>query len=176
MRNYFHRYKLFLLFLGKFFLSYLVLTAFYQIYLASYREGIDGITSNVAFLTQKIASVLGIELETKSDFLQYQIVYNGNYLARIIEGCNSVSVIILFNSFVIAFSNKVKPTLWYLCIGSFLIYGINILRIICLTVLLDKFPKQEHLLHGVFFPLGIYGFVFVLWIVWVTKIVKYASK
>lgn len=177
LNTYFQQYKPFLLFLGKFFLSYLVLTFLYQGYLSSFGDDImDGITSNVAFLTQKFANVFGIAMSTKLDYLQYQIIYNGKYLARIIEGCNAISVIILFIAFIVAFSGKLKLTLLYILGGSLLIYVLNIFRIIFLTVLVYHFPNQEHLLHGVLFPLVIYGIVFLLWVIWVNKFSGYASK
>lgn len=177
LKSYFQQYQPFLLFLGKFFLSYLLLTVSYQFYLSlSEKEGIDGITTNVAWFTTKLANGIGIPLETKVDALQFQIYYHAKYLARIVEGCNSVSVILLFTSFIVAFSTKIRPVVVYVLLGSVCIYLVNIFRIICLTVLLDRFPSQEHLLHGVLFPLVIYGLVFVLWFFWVTKIVKNASK
>jgi exosortase family protein XrtF len=52
----------------------------------------------------------------------------------------------------------------------------NVLRIALLSVALYYHPDQEALLHGVVFPLIIYGFVFGLWILWVNKFSNYASK
>jgi len=175
--NYFQQYKPFLLFLGKFFLSYLVLTVLYQGYLSSFGDDVvDGITTNVAFLTQKIARVFNVDISTQLDAVQYQIIYHGKYLARIIEGCNAISIIILFIAFIVAFSGKLKVTLLFIFGGSVLIYILNIFRIIFLTILVYHFPHQEHLLHGVLFPLIIYGIVFLLWIIWVNKFSGYVSK
>ncbi|RXR21394.1 exosortase family protein XrtF [Flavobacterium amnicola] len=177
MITYFQQYKPFLLFLGKFFLSYLVLTVLYQSYLATFGDDVvDGITSNVAFLTQKIANLFKIDISTQLDVLQFQIRYHGKYLARIIEGCNAISVIILFIAFIVAFSGKLKVTLLYIFVGSVMIYIFNIFRIIFLTILVYHFPHQEHLLHGVLFPLIIYGIVFLLWFIWVNKFSGYVSK
>lgn len=177
MNTYLQQYKPFLWFLGKFFLSYLVLTVLYREYLSSFGDDVvDGITSNVSFLTQKIANVFGIAIATHPDYLSYQIIYKGKYLARIIEGCNAISVIILFVAFVVAFSGKIKTTILFVLGGSVLIYILNVFRIVFLTVLAYHFPSQEHILHGVLFPLIIYGIVFLLWVIWVNKFSKYASK
>ncbi|MES2811931.1 MAG: exosortase family protein XrtF [Bacteroidota bacterium] len=177
MNNYFQQYKPFLLFLGKFFLSYLVLTVLYKTYLLYFGEGtVDEITSNVAYLTQKISNLFGVDITTVKKLLHYQIMYKGKFTARIIEGCNAISVIILFIAFIVAFSGKLKVTLLYIFGGSLLIYILNVFRIIFLTVLVCHFPNQEHLLHGVLFPLIIYGIVFLLWVIWVNKFSSYASK
>lgn len=177
MKTLFEQYKPFLLFLGKFFLSYLLLAIVYRFYLATVPDdAIDGITANVSFLTTKIANIFGLDIVTKADYLQYQIIFKGKYIARIIEGCNAISVIILFIAFVFAFAGKLKSTVFYIVGGGLIIYFLNIFRIISFTILMYYFPRQEHLLHGVVFPLMIYGIVFLLWIYWVKNYSKYASK
>ena len=105
-----------------------------------------------------------------------KLFYNQQYVARIIEGCNAISVIVLFISFIVAFSGKLIPTLLYIFGGSLLIYVLNVIRIAALSALIFYFPKQESILHGVIFPLSIYGIVFILWLIWVRKFSKYASK
>jgi hypothetical protein len=43
----------------------------------------------------------------------------------------------------------------------------------CLDV---SFPGQVSFLHGVLFPLFIYGVVFILWVIWVSKFSLYAKN
>lgn len=176
MKNYFILYKPFLLFLGKFFLTYLLLTIVYQSYLGRNDDRVDAITTHVAHLTESSAHLMDIQLSTKLDYMCYTILYQDKAVGRIIEGCNAISVIILFISFIVAFSGKWKPTSLFILTGSLLIYILNIFRIIFLVVLLYYYPTQEHLLHGVLFPLIIYGIVFILWVIWVNNFSKYASK
>ena len=77
---------------------------------------------------------------------------------------------------MIAFTGKFKNTILFLVIGSILIHVLNIGRIALLCVGLYHFPQLEHLLHGVVFPLVIYGIVFLLWIMWVNKYSLYATE
>lgn len=98
-----------------------------------------------------------------------RIFYIDRYVARIVEGCNAVSVMILFASFVMAFAGKFKRTLAFILIGIILIHILNLFRIAFLATLLYHYPQHSHLTHGVLFPLIIYGFVFLLWVVWVKK-------
>jgi len=137
---------------------------------------VDGITTNVSKLVMKFSEWFGVSIETKLNYMDYDIIYKGKIVARIIEGCNAISVIILFVAFIIAFSGKLKVTFLYILGGSVLIYILNVFRIIFLTVLVYRFPNQEHFLHGVLFPLVIYGIVFLLWIIWVNKFSGYVSK
>ncbi|MFC4817800.1 MULTISPECIES: exosortase family protein XrtF [unclassified Flavobacterium] len=178
MTNYFQQYKPFLLFLGKFFLSYLLLTVVYWLYLASVDEvKMDGVTKLVARQTEWVLKGIDAEASVVEDkpHNYAQIIYQGKYVARIVEGCNAISVIILFVAFIIAFSGRLKPTVLFLLGGSLLVYFLNIFRIVLLTVLVYHFPEQEHFLHGVIFPLIIYGVVFLLWLFWVNNYSAYAS-
>lgn len=105
-----------------------------------------------------------------------KLFYHNKWVARIIEGCNAVSVIILFISFIIAFTGKFRSTLFFIFSGVVVIHFFNVLRIALLCMAIFHFPKYEHLLHGVVFPLFIYGIVFLLWVIWVNKYSSYAKK
>lgn len=96
-----------------------------------------------------------------------KLIVNDKFVARVIEGCNSLSVIILFVSFVIAFSGSFKSTFLYVLAGSVLIYAVNLIRIAILSIGLYNYPWRSELLHKVVFPLIIYGLVFLLWMLWV---------
>ena len=163
-------------FLLKFFITYSLLVLSYNFYLDSTQQrgsvfSCSPVTQTVAYHTQKLANFLGYnttvyqhEAELSMKFYVGQI-----YAIRIVEGCNSVSVIILFLSFIIAFAGSLKATILYGLVGSFLIYSINIVRILVLSLLLYKFPEYRQFLHGLLFPAIIYGTVFLLWIIWVNK-------
>ena len=177
MKNYLIQYKPFLLFLGKFFICYLLLTIVYNMYLNSFGHNqMDLITKFVATNTEYILKILDNQsyLIAHKNNLYYQIFYKQIYVARIIEGCNGISVIVLFLSFVFAFSRKWKPTLFFMLMGSLIIYTLNVFRIVLLSVLLFHFPQYEQILHAVVFPLIIYGTVFILWVFWVNKFFRYA--
>ncbi|WP_426095933.1 exosortase family protein XrtF [Flavobacterium sp. DSR2-3-3] len=178
MKKYFILYRPFLLFLGTFFLTYIALTFLYQQYLNSFEENkIDSITRMVSENTGQVLHLFTDEYSIEESVEQpyMKLFYEQKYVARIVEGCNAISVIILFISFVVAFSGKLQATLLFIFGGSLLIYALNILRIAALSALIFYFPKQEPFLHGVFFPLYIYGVVFILWLIWVRKFSRYAS-
>lgn len=178
MKKYFIQYKTFLVFIGTFFAAYIALTVIYKLYLNSFEKNtVDGLTNLVSIQVFQLMNLFNPDvLISKNAFDPYlEVWYNQKYVVRIVEGCNAVSVIILFVSFVVAFSGKFKTTLVFILFGIFLIHVLNIIRIASLSVLLFHFPEQEHILHGVLFPLIIYGLVFILWIIWITKFSKYAQ-
>lgn len=178
MKKYFIQYKPFLIFLASFFLTYFILTFIYQQYLGSLEKNkTDAVTKFVSKNTEQILLFFGEEVSVvESDTGSYmKLFFHKEYIARIVEGCNAISIIILFVSFVVAFSSKLIPTLLFIFCGSIIIYLLNVFRIAALTVLLFYFPKQEVILHEVLFPLFIYSVVFLLWLIWVRKFSKYVS-
>ncbi|MBC7847209.1 MAG: exosortase family protein XrtF [Flavobacterium sp.] len=181
MKKYLILYKPFLLFLGKFLLTYLVLTFVYENYLSQFdtkKYETDGFTQLVANQTKDLMLFFNFDANITPNTKEpaINLFYNQRHMARIIEGCNGLSVIILFVSFVVAFSGKTKATILFIVGGSILIHILNVFRIALLSILLYYFPAREHILHGVLFPLFIYGVVFMLWIIWVNKFSKYATK
>ena len=171
-----NKYKNSTLFLVKFFVTYFLLFAIYAIYLN--RNQVKETSFQCAPITVKVAdqtvSILNF-LGYKATNVQHEsemsvkLLVNNNYVARVIEGCNSVSIIILFIAFIIAFSGPKRTTFMYAIVGSLIIYIINILRIAFLTVMLTKFPDQQMVLHNLVFPAIIYGTTFLLWVIWVQK-------
>lgn len=180
MKKYLIIYKPFLLFLGKFLLTYLLLTFLYQWYLGQFDFAAfetDTFTIFVARQTETLLQFFHAEAWVMPNLTEagMKLIYNQKYIARIVEGCNALSVIILFISFVVAFTGKLKHTIGFIFFGSVLIHFLNISRIAILGYLLFHFPAYEHVLHGVIFPLFIYGVVFILWIIWVNKFSLYAE-
>ncbi len=163
-----------ILFLVKFFVTYFLLFGIYSTYLHTKQVktplfSCAPITKVVANHTKMVAKWLGYHIYTEqhTEELSIKLIVGGNYTARVIEGCNSVSIIILFLAFIIAFSGSLKATFLFGLLGSLLIYAINILRIIALSLLLYKYPQYQEPLHTLIFPAIIYGLVFILWIIWV---------
>lgn len=181
LKDILQEYKPFLLFLAKFFICYLVLTLVYQYYLGKFEHKNNQIDTFTISVGKQTIGVLRL-FEENSYSINHltepsvKIYYKNKYVSRIIEGCNAISVMILFISFVVAFTGRFKSTVWFILMGLILIHVLNITRIALLSVALFKFPQYEHFLHGVLFPLIIYGVVFLLWVIWVNKFSLYAKQ
>lgn len=174
------RQRSIVLFLVKFFVTYFVLFVLYSFYIhrTQVKEGVfscDPITSVVAKQATDVINFFGYNARyvQHEKEMSIKVFLQEIYVARVIEGCNSLSIIILFLAFVVAFPGSIKATLLFGIIGSFLIYGVNILRVAFLIVMFYKFPNQQTVLHNLVFPAIIYGFVFLLWVFWVRKFSNY---
>ena len=174
--------KTVVLFLIKFFGTYLLLFVIYAVYLNK-TQNISGvyscapITQTVADHAQFLLTNIGydVKIEQHPEEISLQLLMNDKLIARINEGCNAMSIIILFISFIVAFANKFKITALYILFGSLFIYGVNISRIVFIAIALYKYPKYQDILHDYIFPGIIYGFTFLLWFIWVRKFSKIAK-
>ncbi|WP_289043075.1 exosortase family protein XrtF [uncultured Olleya sp.] len=171
------KYKSVIKFILTFLIVYGVLSFVYSFYLDASKSGQyypDFITNLVAKQSENLLQTVGYETNVvpHPNEPSMKVIVEGKYLARVIEGCNGASIIILFVSFIIAFSGKIKTTIVFALSGSVLLYVVNLIRIVVLSIGLYHYPWREAILHSVVFPAIIYGMVFLLWMFWVNRFSK----
>lgn len=172
MKKLLGKYKLVIRFIFLFIGTYILLTICYSWYLHFSKNGSfppDYITYLVAKQSSSVLHTFHYDAQIIPDTSQsaVKLIFEGVYLAKIIEGCNAVNIIILFIAFIVAFAQRIKKTFLFILAGTTLIYTINVIRIAVLCVAIYKFPDYEKILHHVVFPGMIYGVVFLLWMLWV---------
>ena len=161
-------------FIFRFLGTYLFLFTLYTIYLkiTEHRQTpfvCDPITTHVAKTSGTLLNHFdqNVYLIQDQNELCIKMIMQNYYILGVIEGCNSISIIILFISFTIAFKGSFVKTLIFTLIGSTSIYLLNIIRISMLAYGFYYHEAYETILHDLLFPAIIYGYVFVLWIIWV---------
>lgn len=175
--TFFQKNKPVIQFLLVFFGTYIVLAIGYKLYLyinALNKIIPDYITILVAEQSESILQLIGYETFTIPYYKNESIrlALNNQFVVQVIEGCNGISVIILFMSFVLAFFSGWKKTLFFIFGGAVLIYVLNVIRIVLITMGIYHYPQYTDLLHDILFPLFIYGVVFLLWVLWVKQYKK----
>lgn len=174
MKKLFVKYQTVLKFILTFLLVYFVLTISYKFYL-QWSTGEKFYPDYLTHIVAQQSADLLHDLDYRAQVVPHpdepslKLIINEKYVARIIEGCNSVSVIILFISFIIAFSGDFKLTFLYILSGSVLIYIANLFRVVILAAGLYHYPWRKDILHTVIFPGIIYGMVCLLWVFWVNR-------
>lgn len=175
------KYKSVIKFIFTFLLVYSVLSISYKLYLDFSKDSLyfpDYFTHLVAKQSESLLQVFDYNVSTSQhpDEASIKLIVENKFVAKIVEGCNSISVIILFTAFIIAFAGRVKTTFLYVIAGSILIYIVNLIRIVLIAIALFHYPNYEDILHTVLFPLIIYGMVFLLWMFWINKFSKLKTK
>lgn len=168
------KYRPAIAFVLRFFVVYTVLSLIYTYYLSGFDSKPDTITSIVASQSESLMNFINYEsslrIEEGESFVRFLI--RDTQVALIVEGCNSISVIILFLSFIVAFKGSLLRTVFFILGGSFIIYLANLFRIVILLVGFYEIPAYKDFLHSIVFPLIIYGMVFLMWMIWVTKLAR----
>ncbi|MFB9272112.1 MULTISPECIES: exosortase family protein XrtF [Flavobacteriaceae] len=171
--------KTVIIFLIKFFGTYMLLFLIYSFYLSKNQKtaavlACAPITKTVAEQSQFLLNSVGFnaEIEQHSSEMSIKLFINNTYVARVVEGCNAISIIILFIAFIVAFASGLKKTALYILFGSLVIYFINIVRIAVIALAIYKYPAYENVLHSIVFPGIIYGITFLLWFIWIQKFSK----
>lgn len=172
MRRLIQKYVSVIRFIFTFLGAYLLLALLYNFYLQNFTSSTwypDFLTHLVAIQSEAVVDALGYNSWLRSGYPEatMHLLIEDKFVARIIEGCNAASIIILFVSFMLAFFGKVKSTLLFILAGVVIIYVTNILRIALMAVGIFEYPQYAHFLHTIAFPLVIYGAVFLLWVLWI---------
>ncbi len=125
MKTYLQEYRPFFVFLIKFFLVYIGLTVIYRLYLNQFDSlilfQVDDFTQLVANQVNEILSFFNYNtsLELHNNEPSVKLFLDAIYIARVVEGCNALSVMILFVAFVIALPNTIYQTWQFIAPGLY---------------------------------------------------------
>ena len=153
----------------RFIIIYLVLLFAYQMYLNPF-EGKDldpfsyWVADQVAFIQNFLGYFTELIPYPKFETVVFQTEKMD--VSRMVEGCNVVSILILFVAFIFAFYKGWKTFLFVIG-GVIIIHIANVLRIVGLNLVILKYPEYANFTHDYLFPAVIYGMVVVLWLVWI---------
>ncbi len=101
---------------------------------------------------------------------------NGARGLGVAHNCNGLILFVLFSVFVLLFPGRIKDKLWFIPAGILSIFILNILRIIYLGYINIHYPHLVEFNHKYTFTVIVYGFIFILWMIWVNlfavKVIK----
>ncbi len=125
------------------------------------------VTSSGAFL-----EFMGYELIPEPAQPERTLGVQGGILLWIGNACNGASVFAVFLLFLFAFPGSRKHLLWFAPLGLLSIHAINILRIAVLCIITSYDYELLNFNHDYTFQVVVYGWVFLLWYLWVTRLSK----
>lgn len=153
----------------RFVIVYVVLLLVYQYYLNSFwQEGLDPFSRFIAEQVRHIQNDLGYPTQLYNDVKGEQVYFyvRNFYPTRMVEGCNAISVMILFVAFIFAFY-KGSKTFIFMLAGLIVLYIMNLFRIVGLNIVMTDYKQYGKAFHDFIFPAVIYGTVVLLWLVWI---------
>lgn len=152
------------------FALYIVWFLFYEHYLLKQAPFVNGL---IFFETKLSAQILNFFVN-KDDFSAegFYIFCNGRKLLRVGEECSALVLFALFAGFVICYPGNWKAKAWFIPLGIVLIFAMNVMRIVLLSINFKYYHSSFAFNHHVTFTYSVYLFIFLMWVVWVNKFGK----
>lgn len=90
----------------------------------------------------------------------------------IADPCNALELFVLFAGFIICLPAKASRKIGFISAGLLLIWVINVLRCVGLIEIYLYNPKYTHFSHHYAFKFIVYGFIFLLWMLFTKKLIN----
>ena len=126
---------------------------------------------STAFLTASILNLLGI-----SAHLSTRVISMDNLSIEVIAECTGLFEILIFLAAKIAYPADFRKKLLGVLYGFPLLYGINIIRMVLISLIANRYPQSFEFLHLYFWQIGMILIILGVWVWWIQKIVKYERK
>ena len=156
------------------FLLYIAWFIFYDFYLLKQAVFINDLIESETKLSVKLLTIF--PLKDSFEAVGNMIFCNGKRLLRVGEECSGLVLFVLFAGFIICYPGKWKDKLWFIPLGVSLIFFVNLLRMVLLSINFKYYHSSFAFNHHVTFTYSVYLFIFLLWIIWVNKFGNVQSR
>ena len=154
---------------------YLLWVVGYEHYLAPDGRLDDALTQNLAQVSAGLLRGLGFAV-TASPTPVPILSLGPQPLLSVWHPCNGLVLYALFGGFVLAFPGPARTKLWFIPLGIFLIYSLNILRVVGLTLNAHYAQHTVDFNHHYTFTFLVYTGIFGLWMWWATRLAQPAPS
>lgn len=149
-------------------LSYLVLFVTYQFIVKKYTYYDQKFISQIIEASAWTLRMLGFKTFMVLQDLDMQVVgIDGSNGVWVGSNCNAITLFTLFAVFIIAYPGQQKQKWWFVPAGIVSIHILNILRVVSLAIIADFAPSYLDFNHTYTFTFLVYGYIFLLWMLWV---------
>lgn len=124
------------------------------------------VIKNSIFLSKHFLTAFGFHIDienTRKIFIESKA---GIFVG---DECNGLSLFALFAGFIISYPGSIKSKVLFIPIGILFIHLLNVLRICGLLILQLYAPQFMEFNHTYTFTILVYGFIFLLWMLWINK-------
>ena len=103
---------------------------------------------------------------------EQQTIYIAGGYVGINHSCSGFKQFLQWIVLMVLYPGPWKQKLWYIPLGLFVVYMINLLRIFGLSIQLFYYPQYFDFAHDYIYRPLFYAAMFVLWVIWNEKIWK----
>ncbi|WP_348533730.1 exosortase X [Hymenobacter nitidus] len=160
----------------------LLAIAFYALWFFGYERGLalDGrldalLSANITAASSATLRALGFDTSVHG-LDPYLLLLNSQPAVHVGHPCNGLVLYALFAGFVLAFPGPWARKLWFIPVGMLVIYLINIVRIAALALNHLYSAETVEFNHHYTFTFIVYGFIFLLWMLWARRLAGPAAQ
>jgi len=152
-------------------IGYLLWYLAYELWLHPWGVLDRAVIDNLIRVSGGVLEVLGYELlqEPLNAEQIRTIGVQGGHLLWIGDPCNGVGLFAVFTLFLLAYPGPWRHKAWFIAFGLLTIHVINVLRIAALCIIVTIDYELLNFNHDYTFYVIVYGWVFLLWWLWVTR-------
>lgn len=171
MKALYHQFRPIINFLLIFLLTFFAFTALYDVYLKGFNEKVDMMSSVVGHQGAQALRALGFEAFARDVHFEQSthVGIDGFARVKVIEGCNGLSVMILFLAFILGFPGSWKQKVWFIPAGLLVIHLFNIARVAILCWAVYSYGETGYPIYKEMFTASIYVLVLAMWYLWVQQ-------
>lgn len=131
----------------------------------------EWVINHLVLHARAVFNLLGIPLEPVSELANYSnwIAIEGTVGVIVGAPCDGMALFALFSIFIMAFPGPWKHKAWFIPTGILAVHLVNVLRVVALVVIVDVNPNWLSFNHDYTFTILVYGFIFFLWYLWVSR-------
>lgn len=150
--------------------GYLVLFVIYQFVVKKYTFYDQKFISQIIAASAWTLQVLGYRTFMVLQDLDMQVVgIDGSNGVWVGSNCNAITLFSLFAVFILAYPGHQKNKWWFVPAGIVSIHILNILRVVALAMIANYAPQYLDFNHTYTFTFLVYGYIFLLWMIWVNR-------
>lgn len=150
-------------FIAKALVIYIIWYLVYEMWLLPDGSLDEWVSLNIVAVSNGIVRLLGFDT-----WALHRIIGIGeNPGIELVDGCTGISAIGLFLGFILAYPGDCKKKISFSIVGIGVIYIVNILRIVLLTITQDKWPQFFDFTHEYSTTTIFYIVIFLMWMLWV---------
>ncbi|TGE21749.1 hypothetical protein E5K00_15885 [Hymenobacter aquaticus] len=160
----------------------LLALGFYALWFFGYERGLapDGrldefLSANITAASAAALRVAGFDTSVHG-LDPYLLLLNSQPVVHVGHPCNGLVLYALFAGFVLAFPGPWQRKLWFIPLGMVVIYGINVVRIAALALNHLYSADTVEFNHHYTFTFVVYGFIFLLWMLWARRLAGPAAE
>lgn len=147
-------------------LLYAVWYVGYELFLAK-----DGtldlfLNGNLTATSTKLLSFLGYNSSMNEGHI---VCIDSKNVISVGSPCNGLVLYALFSGFLLVMPGKTSNKIWFAILGMCMLYTINVLRIVVLSLNMLYSPSTFDFNHRYIYQIIVYAVIFMLWHIWVKR-------